>query len=79
MIEACRSVQYVVRGFLETSARKLHHYISRYPEILEKKVTAYSPENTVQSNVYGPITIRVNDLGLSVSLAESVKRSKHNY
>ena len=37
VIEARRSVQCVVRGFLETSAHKSHRYISRYPEIFEKK------------------------------------------
>ena len=37
LIEARRSVQCVVRGFLETSAHKSHRYISRYPEIFEKK------------------------------------------
>jgi len=47
LIEARRSVQCVVRGFLEMSAHKSHHYISRYPEIFWKKVAAYSPENTV--------------------------------
>jgi len=47
LIKACCSVQCVVRGFLETSAHKSHRYISRYPEIFEKKVAAYSPENTV--------------------------------
>jgi len=37
LIEARRSMQCVVRGFLETSAHKSHRYISRYPEIFEKK------------------------------------------
>jgi len=37
LIEARRSVQCVVRGFLETSAHKSHRYTSRYPEIFEKK------------------------------------------
>jgi len=37
VIEARRSVQCVVRGFLETFAHKSHRYISRYPEIFEKK------------------------------------------
>jgi len=37
LIEARRSVQCVVRGFLEMSAHKSHRYISRYPEIFEKK------------------------------------------
>ena len=36
LIQARRSVQCVVRGFLETSAHKSHRYISRYPEIFEK-------------------------------------------
>jgi len=30
-------VRCIVRGFLETSAHKSHRYISRYPEIFEKK------------------------------------------
>jgi len=30
-------VQCIVSGFLETSAHKSHRYISRYPEIFEKK------------------------------------------
>jgi len=37
LIEACRSVQCVVHGFLETSAHKPHRYISRYPAIYDKK------------------------------------------
>jgi len=37
LIEACRSVQCVVRGFLETSTHKPHRYISRYRKIFEKK------------------------------------------
>jgi len=37
---------------LETSAHKSHRYISRYPEIFEKKVAAYSPENMVLALVY---------------------------
>jgi len=52
LIEARRSVQCVVRGILETSAHKSHRYISRYPEIFEKKVAAYSPENMVLALVY---------------------------
>jgi len=36
LIEARRSVQCVVRGFLEMTAHKSHRYISRYPEILKK-------------------------------------------
>jgi len=50
LIEARRSMQCVVRGFLETSAHKPHRYISRYHEIFEKKVAAYRLANTV-SNV----------------------------
>ena len=37
LIEARCSMQCVVRAFLETSAHKPHRYISRYPEIFEKK------------------------------------------
>ena len=37
LIDARRSVQCVVRGFLETSALKPHRYISRYREIFEKE------------------------------------------
>jgi len=37
LIEARRSVQCVVHGFLETSAHKSHRYIGRYPDIFEKK------------------------------------------
>ena len=61
LIEARRSVQCVVPGFLETSVHKSHRYISRYPEIFGKKVAAYSPENTVhaalQQSVYKIIII----------------------
>ena len=33
----CWSTHAVVRGFLETSTHKSHRYISRYPEVFEKK------------------------------------------